>query len=67
MNRIDRLTAMILMLQGRRVVTAQQIAEHFEISVRTVYRDMAARGEAGGRILRGDLISRVIRRAHVFR
>jgi predicted DNA-binding transcriptional regulator YafY len=47
MNRIDRLTAMILMLQGRRVVTAEQIGEHFEISVRTVYRDIAALGEAG--------------------
>lgn len=46
-NRIDRLTAMILMLQGRRVVTAEQIGEHFEISVRTVYRDIAALGEAG--------------------
>lgn len=47
MNRIDRLTAMILMLQSERLVTAEQIAEHFEISVRTVYRDMAALGEAG--------------------
>ena len=47
MNRIDRLTAMILMLQGRRVVTAEQIAEHFNTSVRTVYRDIASLGEAG--------------------
>lgn len=47
MNRIDRLTAMILMLQGRRVVTAEQIAEHFEVSARTVYRDMASLGEVG--------------------
>ncbi|MGJ8724027.1 MAG: helix-turn-helix transcriptional regulator [Roseibacillus sp.] len=47
MNRIDRLTAMILMLQGRRVVTADQIGEHFEISVRTVYRDIASLGEVG--------------------
>lgn len=47
MNRIDRLTAIILMLQSHRVVTAEQIAEHFEISVRTVYRDIAALGEAG--------------------
>lgn len=47
MNRIDRLTAMILMLQSHRVVTAEQISEHFEISVRTVYRDIAALGEAG--------------------
>ncbi|WP_035601483.1 YafY family protein [Haloferula sp. BvORR071] len=47
MNRIDRLTGMILLLQGQRVITAEQIAEHFEISVRTVYRDLAALGEAG--------------------
>lgn len=47
MNRIDRLTAIILMLQSRRVVTAERIADHFEISVRTVYRDIAALGEAG--------------------
>lgn len=47
MNRIDRLTSMILMLQSHRVVTADKIAGHFEISVRTVYRDIAALGEAG--------------------
>jgi predicted DNA-binding transcriptional regulator YafY len=47
MNRIDRLTGMILLLQGQRVITAETIAEHFEISVRTVYRDLAALGEAG--------------------
>lgn len=47
MNRIDRLTGMILLLQGRRVITAEEIAAHFEMSVRTVYRDIAALGEAG--------------------
>jgi len=47
MNRIDRLTAIILMLQSHRVVTAEQVSERFEISVRTVYRDIAALGEAG--------------------
>jgi predicted DNA-binding transcriptional regulator YafY len=47
MNRIDRLTGMILLLQGQRVITAEQIAAHFEISVRTVYRDLGALGEAG--------------------
>lgn len=47
MNRIDRLTAMILMLQSRRLVTAEQMAEYFEISVRTVYRDISALGEVG--------------------
>jgi len=47
MNRIDRLTGMILLLQSQRVITGEQIAAHFEISVRTVYRDLAALGEAG--------------------
>lgn len=47
MNRIDRLTGIILLLQGQRVITAEQIAEHYEISVRTVYRDLSALGEAG--------------------
>ncbi|MES2474490.1 MAG: YafY family protein [Verrucomicrobiota bacterium] len=51
MNRIDRLTGMILLLQGQRVITAEQIAAHFEISVRTVYRDLSALGEAGVPIL----------------
>jgi len=34
-------------LQGRRVVRAEELAAHFEISVRTVYRDIAALSEAG--------------------
>lgn len=47
MNRIDRLMATVVFLQGRRVVKAEDIAAHFEISLRTVYRDVAALGEAG--------------------
>lgn len=47
MNRIDRLTGIILLLQSHRVITAEQIAAHYEMSVRTVYRDLAALGEAG--------------------
>jgi predicted DNA-binding transcriptional regulator YafY len=47
MNRVDRLLALILFLQSHRVVTAEQMAEHFELSVRTIYRDLAALGEAG--------------------
>jgi predicted DNA-binding transcriptional regulator YafY len=47
MNRVDRLMAMVLRLQGRRVVRAEDLASHFEISLRTVYRDIAALGEAG--------------------
>src|SRR5215831_4918818 len=47
MNRVDRLMAIALRLQSRRVVRAEDLAEHFEISVRTIYRDIEALGEAG--------------------
>ena len=47
MNRIDRLTAILIQLQSRRVVRAQDIAERFGISLRTVYRDIRALEEAG--------------------
>jgi predicted DNA-binding transcriptional regulator YafY len=47
MNRTDRLVGMVMHLQGRRVVRAEELAEHYGISLRTVYRDIAALGEAG--------------------
>ncbi|MBC8052590.1 MAG: YafY family transcriptional regulator [Sphingobacteriaceae bacterium] len=47
MNRIDRLTAILIQLQSQRIVKAQEIADRFEISLRTVYRDVKALEEAG--------------------
>lgn len=47
MNRTDRLVAMVMHLQGRRLVRAEDMAAHFGVSVRTIYRDIAALGEAG--------------------
>lgn len=47
MNRTVRLTAMIIYLQGRRRVTVQKMAERYNISKRTVYRDLRALQEAG--------------------
>lgn len=47
MNRIDRLSAILILLQTRRVVKARDIAERFEISLRTVYRDIRALENAG--------------------
>ena len=47
MNRIDRLTAILIQLQTKRWVTAGEIADRYEISQRTVYRDIRALEEAG--------------------
>ena len=47
MNRIDRLTAILIQLQSKKVVKASEIAERFDISLRTVYRDIRALEEAG--------------------
>jgi predicted DNA-binding transcriptional regulator YafY len=47
MNRIDRLAAILIQLQSRRLVKAQDIADKFSISLRTVYRDVNALEEAG--------------------
>ncbi len=47
MNRIDRLTAILIQLQSKRFVKIDEICERFEISRRTVYRDVRALEEAG--------------------
>lgn len=47
MNRIDRLLGYILALQGRRCLTAAELGERFEVSRRTVYRDLEALAEVG--------------------
>jgi predicted DNA-binding transcriptional regulator YafY len=49
MNRIDRLYALVeeLRAAGPRGRTARQLARHFEVSVRTVERDLSALGQAG--------------------
>lgn len=47
MNRIDRISAILIQLQSRRVVKAGDIASRFGISLRTVYRDIRTLEEAG--------------------
>lgn len=47
MNRIDRLISVLTTLQSKKFVTADYIAEKYEISIRTVYRDIKALGEIG--------------------
>jgi predicted DNA-binding transcriptional regulator YafY len=51
MNRIDRVTAILIQLQSRKIVKAQDIADRFNISLRTVYRDINTLEEAGVPIL----------------
>ena len=65
MNRLDRALGIVLALRGSKEVSAQQLAQRFEVSPRTIYRDMetlsalgvpiyAERGRAGGfRLLEG--------------
>jgi predicted DNA-binding transcriptional regulator YafY len=46
-NRIDRLHAILTHLQSKKRVTAQEMADRFDISLRTVYRDVKALEESG--------------------
>ena len=47
MNRIDRLFGILTLLQSKKYVRAETIADKFAISIRTVYRDIKALGEQG--------------------
>ena len=47
MNRIDRLVALIILLQSKKLIRGKEIAGYFNISLRTVYRDINAICEAG--------------------
>ena len=47
MTKGDRLAAILITLQSRELVRAQDLAERFEVSVRTIYRDMEALSQAG--------------------
>lgn len=47
MNRVDRLMGMLTVLQSHKFVMAEKLADKFEISVRTVYRDIKALMEIG--------------------
>ena len=47
MNRLDRISALLVQLQSRPVVRASEMAERFGVSLRTIYRDMRTLSEAG--------------------
>lgn len=44
---INRLLGMIYVLLNKETVTAKELAEHFEVSIRTIYRDIEVLSQAG--------------------
>ncbi|HTF05739.1 MAG TPA: YafY family protein [Bacteroidia bacterium] len=47
MNRVERISAILIQLQSKKVVRGQDLADRFSISLRTAYRDVRALEEAG--------------------
>ncbi|HNW52096.1 MAG TPA: YafY family protein [Prolixibacteraceae bacterium] len=47
MNRLDRLTSILIQLQSKRLITAREIAERFDVTIRTIYRDIQTLRLAG--------------------
>ncbi len=47
MNRFDRIVSILIQLQSRKVVRAGDMAERFDVSLRTIYRDIRTLEEAG--------------------
>ncbi|WP_240418884.1 helix-turn-helix transcriptional regulator [Paenibacillus periandrae] len=45
--KLERLLSIIILLLNRRMVQAKELAERFEVSVRTIYRDIETINEAG--------------------
>ena len=40
MNKFDRVISTLILLQTKKIIRAQTISERFDISLRTVYRDI---------------------------
>lgn len=47
MKKFDRITAIFILLQSRKTIKAQEIADRFEVTLRTVYRDIRTLQNAG--------------------
>ena len=47
MNRIDRLMSILWTLQYKKFITAEQLAVKYDLSIRTVYRDIKTLNEIG--------------------
>jgi predicted DNA-binding transcriptional regulator YafY len=47
LKKLDRVTAILTQLQSKPVVRAQDLAEKFDVSIRTIYRDVKTLENAG--------------------
>ncbi len=50
-NRLSRLTAILIQLQTKRIITAAELARKFDVSKRTIYRDIKALEKSGVPVL----------------
>jgi len=50
-NRLSRLTAILIQFQTKRIITAFELSEKFQVSKRTIYRDIKQLEQAGVPIL----------------
>ena len=50
-KRFDRIIAILIQLQSRRIVKAQDLADRFQVSIRTIYRDIRTLEASGVPIL----------------
>ena len=53
-KRLSRLTAILIQLQTKRLLTAPELAQKFSVSTRTIYRDIKALEQAGVPIVTED-------------
>lgn len=47
LKRFDRLVAILIQLQSKKIVRSQELADRFDVSLRTIYRDLQTLEKAG--------------------
>ena len=47
LNRFDRIVAILIQLQSKKIVKAQELADRFDVSLRTIYRDVRSLESSG--------------------
>lgn len=47
LNRFDRIVAILIQLQSKKIVKAQELADRFDVSLRTIYRDVRSLETSG--------------------